>query len=100
MKELGVEELNEQKEQICILDIRWETELSYGTIPESLWIPMDQIPERLGELPKDKLIVVYCRSGNRSEHVAKYLQEKGFDAANLTGGILAWKKIDDSIIPY
>lgn len=77
---------------IFILDVRNNNELKYGKIKNSVLIPLKELEKRFNELPKDKIIVAYCKSGKRSETAAKFLQKKGFDAHNLKGGILAWKK--------
>jgi rhodanese-related sulfurtransferase len=55
-------------------------------------IPLDQLALRLDELPKDREIVVVCRSGNRSGVATALLERAGFDAINLEGGMIAWQK--------
>jgi rhodanese-related sulfurtransferase len=78
-----------------VLDVREPRELIVdGVIEGSTHIPMMQIPNRLGELPKDRMIVAQCAHGNRSYDVAAYLLMNGFkDAASLEGGIVAWKSL-------
>ena len=101
--EITVDELKEKigrKEDIIILDVREEDELEYGKIQDSILIPMHEVQNRLNEFNKDKEIICYCRSGNRSGFIASFLRNKGFKAKNLLGGILAWKKYDSSIIEY
>ena len=65
-------------------------------------IPLSELPERLEEIPRDREIVVYCRSGIRSETAARMLVEEGFSSVfNLVGGILAWADdIDPSLPKY
>ena len=55
-------------------------------------IPVQEISERLSELEeqKAKVIVVYCRSGNRSNKATKILNDNGFNAVNLIGGMNKW----------
>jgi len=60
---------------------------------------MGEIAERLGELDRSKETVVLCRSGRRSLEVANFLQQNGFRAVNLAGGILAWSRDVDATIP-
>jgi rhodanese-related sulfurtransferase len=62
---------------------------------------MGQVAGRLSELDPQKEIVVLCRSGRRSWDIAAFLQQRGFRAVNLAGGILAWSRdIDPSIPTY
>jgi rhodanese-related sulfurtransferase len=86
---------------MTLVDVRedWEVELATAPSPH-LHIPMDQIPERLQELPQDSEIVVLCRSGVRSLQVASFLERRGFASVyNLSGGILAWSREVDPRIP-
>jgi rhodanese-related sulfurtransferase len=63
---------------------------------------MDEIPERIGEVPQDRDVVVMCHGGTRSGRVAAYLRSNGFTrVANLDGGIDAWaREIDPSLATY
>ncbi|MBU4293601.1 MAG: rhodanese-like domain-containing protein, partial [Actinobacteria bacterium] len=55
-------------------------------------LPVSELENRLEELPQDKPIIVYCRSGNRSTSAANILLEKGFkEIFNMTGGITEWQ---------
>ncbi|MEL7645961.1 MAG: FAD-dependent oxidoreductase [Anaerolineaceae bacterium] len=69
-----------------ILDARLPEEGTLGSIPDSHLIPMQQLRQRLGELPRDRKILVYCASGQRSYFAARVLRQSGFDAYNLSGG--------------
>lgn len=75
-----------------LLDVRTPAENKDLRIPGSLLIPVDELPKRLSELPKDpaKPIVVYCRSGNRSATAAAILVQAGFPAVYDMGGINNW----------
>lgn len=85
-----------------VLDVREPWELNVASIPDVLHIPMNEIPARMGDLDKDRDIVVMCRSGGRSMQVAQFLARNGFrSVANLSGGILAWSRdVDPSVEPY
>jgi len=63
---------------------------------------MNDLDERIEELPRDREIVVHCRSGARSAMVVKRLREKGFERVfNLRGGLLAWaEEVDPSLETY
>ena len=73
-----------------LLDVREPYEWNQVRIPAALHIPMNSVPSRLAELPKDKPIVVFCAHGSRSYGVAHYLLENGYTARNLDGGITIW----------
>lgn len=73
-----------------LLDVRTQEEWDqYHAIGATL-IPLDELPNRLNELPKDKQIVVICHSGNRSKSGRDILLSNGFQATSVTGGLLQW----------
>lgn len=74
----------------ALLDVREPSEWESGHAPEAMHMPMSQVKDRLGELPRDRKIVVVCRSGGRSAAVTQSLRVWGFDAVNLVGGMSAW----------
>ena len=84
-----VEHLN-PKTQV-ILDVRNPEEYQAGNIPGSLNIPLGQLRKRLGELPKDREIIVHCQTGQRSYFAARILAQHGFIVRNLTGSYRTWK---------
>ena len=73
-----------------LLDVREPDEWQAGHVPGALLMPMGQVRERQVELPRDRRIVVMCRSGGRSAATTQSLLTWGFDAVNLSGGICAW----------
>lgn len=77
---------------IILLDVRTIPERKKNYIQSSIHIPLNQLRSRQEELSKykNKEIVCYCRSGNRSLNAAAFLQKQGFNTANLKGGITAW----------
>jgi adenylyltransferase/sulfurtransferase len=83
--------MREKREPHLLLDVRRDDERAICKIEGGVSIPLDQLEERVDELPKDTTIVVYCRSGARSRAATQFLRESGYDRAiNLGGGILAW----------
>ncbi len=86
-------------EALTLLDVREAWELNVASVPGVLHIPMGEVAERVGEIDRNREVVVLCRSGRRSLEVAKYLQQNGFRAVNLAGGILAWSRDLDATIP-
>jgi len=84
---------------LTLLDVREDWELGVASVPGIVHIPMGQVADRLSELDRNKEIAVLCRSGRRSLEVAKFLQQNGFRAVNVAGGILAWSRELDATIP-
>lgn len=80
-----------QSESI-LLDVRTAGERSASSIPKSLHIPLNEIGSRIKELEKyrDKEIICYCASGNRSVSAGIKLKKAGFTVGNLKGGIASW----------
>lgn len=77
--------------EVNLLDVRTPQETSTGIIPGALLLPMDEVEERLGELPQDKPLLVYCAGGGRSAAVCEFLAGEGrLGLLNLTGGFGAW----------
>mgnify|MGYP000465857385 CR=1 FL=1 len=88
--------------RFLLLDVREPHECQICRLPNATFIPMREVPKRLGELDRGQEIVVYCRSGARSAKVAEFLRNQGFGPVrNLTGGILAWSdQVDPSVPKY
>ncbi|HKU13781.1 MAG TPA: rhodanese-like domain-containing protein [Steroidobacteraceae bacterium] len=86
-------------ESLTLLDVREDWELGVASVPGVVHIPMGEVADRLGELDRGREVVVLCRSGRRSLQVANFLQQNGFQALNLAGGILAWSRDLDATIP-
>jgi len=75
-----------------LLDVRTPEEYAEGHIKGAKLIPIQRLPERLAEVPHDKRVYVYCRSGARSARAAKLLAEHGYtNIENIKGGIVAWR---------
>jgi len=73
-----------------ILDVRTPTEFAGGSIPGAVNIPLDDLRDSLGRLPRDREILVYCRVGLRGYIGARILSQHGFRAQNLSGGLVTW----------
>jgi rhodanese-related sulfurtransferase len=73
-----------------VVDVRTQEEWDEYHVPNTTLIPLDQLPNRLNEIPKDKEIVVICRSGNRSKEGRKILLDAGYNATSMTGGVKEW----------
>ena len=87
--------IKEEKKDVVILDVRTPQEVKQdGKIPNSILIPVSKLAENIDRLKKyrDKKIIVYCRSGNRSVAASRLLSSLGFKVYNLKGGINRWKE--------
>jgi rhodanese-related sulfurtransferase len=74
-----------------LLDVREEEEFRRGAIGAAVNIPLHQLRQRLGELPKGRPIWVNCARGQRSYYAVRILEQHGFDASNLSGGYKSWE---------
>ena len=105
-REITVEELKQkmdaQERDLFVLDVREPQEFQICRIPDTVLIPLGDVPKRIGELDRNKEIVVHCKSGARSAKAAEFLRSSGFPRVkNLKGGILAWiDRIDPSQPKY
>lgn len=79
-----------------ILDVREDWELPGSEMPQSIHIPMNQVPDALDRLDPKREVVVVCAHGVRSEAIGRFLQDQGFQASNLSGGYAAWQRCDGS----
>lgn len=92
--EIQPEALEERVGAVQVLDVRERDEIegSLGRIRGSRWIPLGELPARVGELARDRPVVAVCRSGARSAQAVTMLAKAGFtDVANLAGGMLRWR---------
>jgi NADPH-dependent 2,4-dienoyl-CoA reductase/sulfur reductase-like enzyme/rhodanese-related sulfurtransferase len=72
-----------------LLDVRNPNELAVESVPGAVNIPLPELRARLGELPRDREILVFCRSGQRAYYALRILVENRFKARNLSGGMLS-----------
>lgn len=105
VKEISVQELSKMQEDgtdFQLIDVREPNEYEISNLSGEL-IPMNEIPNSVDKIAKDKTVVVHCRSGARSAQVIHYLQTN-FEFSNLynlKGGILAYAdEIDSSLTKY
>lgn len=100
---MSVRELKERMEcgeELVVIDVREPYEYEAARIEGSRLIPLGEIESRLSELPRNKMIVLHCHHGGRSEHAARLLQQAGFkNVVNLAGGIDAWSVEVDPAVP-
>jgi rhodanese-related sulfurtransferase len=91
-REISVDEAFQMYQQsgVFVVDVRTQEEWNEYHVPNTTLIPLDQLPNRLNEIPKDRKIVVVCRSGNRSQQGRDILLAAGYNVTSMTGGLKEW----------
>jgi rhodanese-related sulfurtransferase len=94
VKEVDVDFLHgADKDNIHLIDVRTEAEVSAGVIDGAIHIPLHLLPLKADEIPQDKTVVVYCRTGARSAQACAFMTQKGFQNMHTpSGGIMAWAR--------
>ena len=105
IQEIDVKTLNEKisnKDNFVLLDVRTDSEYFFSNIEGAIHIPMNDIPNKLNTIDKNKEIIVQCKSGKRSAKVCQFLLNNNYEnVKNLKGGIIAWaNEIDSTIMVY
>ena len=75
---------------VQLIDVRASHEHEAGHIAGSRLIELQDLPEQATTIDQQKPVILYCRSGGRSAMAAQALEQAGFDAHNMTGGMLEW----------
>lgn len=78
-------------EGVTFVDVRERSEYADGHMPGATHIPYEQLDLRIGEVPRDRAVVVYCASGVRSSLATSIFERHGISAANVRGGFTAWR---------
>ena len=104
IEQIGVRQLREMivgGERLLLLDVRQPWEHDTARLPESVLIPLNELPERLDEIepPAGAVVVCYCHHGVRSLSAAAILGDAGIRAVSLAGGIDAWSVAIDPDVP-
>ncbi|MBB6174298.1 rhodanese-related sulfurtransferase [Nocardiopsis mwathae] len=73
-----------------VLDVREPDEWNAGHAPQAVHIPLGELAQRADEVPRDRQVYVVCRVGGRSAQAVRALNEAGWQAANVAGGMQAW----------
>jgi rhodanese-related sulfurtransferase len=91
--EVDVEALGEllDGDAVELIDVRREYEWEGGRIAGARHIELNQLSGAAQSIPRDRPVVFYCRTGNRSAMAAEAFRVAGYDARNLSGGIEAWR---------
>ena len=97
---LDARQLESDKPQPLLLDVRQPWEYEICKIENSTLIPMSQIPAKIEELDMQRETVVICHHGIRSRSVARFLEQAGFsNIINLSGGVAQWASTVDKQMP-
>lgn len=85
------QQIKDPKTAPFVLDVRTPEEFAEGHVPGAKNIPVAEIAERAAEVPKDRPVVVYCRSGARVKRANAILRERGYaNLVEMEGSMLAW----------
>jgi adenylyltransferase/sulfurtransferase len=89
-------------ENVFVLDVRNPNEFAICRIPGTVLVPLPELPARFAEVPRDREVIVHCKSGMRSAKAIEFLKAQGYTKlVNLTGGILGWaEKVDPGMVRY
>jgi rhodanese-related sulfurtransferase len=89
--EISREELQKLRDEGAqLVDVRADHEWEMGRIEGAVHLPLAELSERVGEIDRDRPVVLYCRGGNRSTMATEALVAEGYDAVKLTEGIVGW----------
>jgi rhodanese-related sulfurtransferase len=95
MSEAGNEVSRDEAQKLIdegaqVIDVRADHEWEVGRIAGAAHLPLAELAQRAGEIDKERLVLLYCRGGNRSTMAAAALADAGYDAAKLNEGIVGW----------
>jgi rhodanese-related sulfurtransferase len=93
--EIDVQELATLREAgVPLIDVRKPHEYEEFHVPGAVLIPLDELVERVDEVPEVDRVYVICRTGSRSAKAVEFLNKSGYDTVNVAGGSLAWVEAD------
>ena len=81
-----------------LIDVREQVEWDAGHAPQAIHAPMSQLGLLAARLPREETMIVICRSGRRSDDVTNALNNAGFSALNLSGGMQAWQLAGGAVV--
>jgi adenylyltransferase/sulfurtransferase len=98
-REITPSQVNEKRAELVLVDVREPNEWDAGHVEGAIHIPLSQVPQRMNEIPKDRDVVMICRSGGRSGRAQEYLLQNGYSRVqNMTGGMQRWQRDVDSSV--
>lgn len=90
--------LEAQGEGAMLIDVRESSEYRSGHAPGAKHISVQVIDRRLGEIPKERQIIVVCQSGMRSQRAAETLSSNGYKVLNVSGGMIGWQRAGMKVV--
>jgi rhodanese-related sulfurtransferase len=78
--------------ELVLVDVRQPQEWRAGVVAGALLIPLNELPRRIDELPRESTVAFLCRSGHRSTLAARQARRHGIDVVGVKGGMIAWNK--------
>jgi rhodanese-related sulfurtransferase len=96
--EITVAELASRLPEALLVDVRQPAEYVEAHVPTARLVPLQELPDRVGELPAGEPVFVICRSGARSLVASEFLVAQGFEAVNVAGGTLAWIEAGKDVV--
>jgi rhodanese-related sulfurtransferase len=91
LRTLTPEQFQSESKGNKVIDVREIHEYKRGHIKGALNVPLSQLQQRMGDIPTDRTVYLYCQSGMRSKQAAKLLGRNGYaDVAHLRGGMMSW----------
>lgn len=85
-------------EGALVVDVRREFEWRRAHIPGAVHVPLEELPDRCLELPEDRVLITFCTGGIRSAGAANLLVESGFDAVNMSRGLIDWRAAGGDLV--
>jgi rhodanese-related sulfurtransferase len=92
MKSISVQELAALGQGAEIVDVREEDEFAAVRVTGSRSIPLSRFVQSLTDIPATGTVYLMCAAGGRSSQATAYLEDQGYDAVNVTGGIIEWQR--------
>lgn len=91
-----------QAPEVQVLDVRTQEESQIASLPDSILLPLHELPAKADQLDPNKAVAIYCHHGVRSEQAGRFLIGQGFEnVVHLGGGIDAWSlEIDSTVARY
>jgi len=83
---------------VALIDVRQPDEYLDGHVPGAVLVPLNDLPDRLGELPPDRPLYVICRTGARSAAAVEFLTEMQIDTINIAGCTKAWAEAGNDVV--
>ena len=83
-----------------VVDVRRAFEWNRVHIPSAVHLPLEALPEGCLDLPDDRLLITFCTGGIRSAGAANLLVENGFEAVNMTGGLIQWRAAGGPLVDH